>query len=808
MYNPYYGGGTMHKELDPTALTDIYTTVKAGNPTFNPEGGLTNENAVHTTTVTITPAIHTTLNYNYERDNRLQSNSAVTINIYGPTTIQAFATRDFYANSDDFTYYYTLPTGTKTVAFSINGVVSDQIYVENVLQSNQCPAVSPIGNFTFRGWSTSPNSTSTISLPYTVSNDITLYAVYGKAVSYSYNLLSSDDELGEGEYVIVGDNGRDQFALKNGETNYSPTAFTLASLNLTNNNGVLEGDGLPDVTWTFTGATTSSMMVTSTANGKYLYTTNNAQGVRVGNGEQTWYVSEDDRLTGRFNLKNNNTLRYLSLYNDVDWRSYLVGDMYNTNSYPGLILFKKTPLGAATDACFTRIFTDEYAESEIIINGPSVIPSGSFLNMGSHSFECNNAAWFIIEDGATFTPAANDPHTMKARVQKAIMGYGTNPRVDDGWYLLSSPVGQIQINNGTQSAENPSIVENIVNGEFDLYWFEQAADYEWRNYKANDNSIIFGDGESVLYASQTDRTLTFVGTLCSSFSGTLSLTGDSELSGMNLVGNPFTCPAYINCSASDYYRLVENEEVSELQAVQSSTPINAMEGVFVLANTDEETYSFTLNNRQQEGDGRTSGMLNIEVIGNKGTVIDQTRIRFGQGGMLDKFMLDGNSAKLSIPIGNKEYAVVRAQTDGEMPVNFKVAKDGSYTLKVDSDMEFDYLHLIDSKTGADINLLSSPSYIFEAKTNEIANRFKIVFHAKNANDDTVDELFAFFDGSDWVISNMGEAIMQVIDTQGRIVNSKMINGNVIVNPHHLSKGVYIMRLIKGESVKTQKVVVR
>jgi hypothetical protein len=38
-----------------------------------------------------------------------------------------------------------------------------------------------------------------------------------------------------------------------------------------------------------------------------------------------------------------------------------------------------------------------------------------------------------------------------------------------------------------------------------------------------------------------------------------------------------------------------------------------------------------------------------------------------------------------------------------------------------------YLHLIDSLTGADVDLLTEPSYTFDAKTTDDASRFRLVF---------------------------------------------------------------------------------
>ena len=119
-------------------------------------------------------------------------------------------------------------------------------------------------------------------------------------------------------------------------------------------------------------------------------------------------------------------------------------------------------------------------------------------------------------------------------------------------------------------------------------------------------------------------------------------------------------------------------------------------------------------------------------------------------------------------------------------------------------MSFAYLHLIDNLTGAEIDLLETPSYSFEAKTTDYASRFKLVFATgNNSNDDD----FAFFSNGSFVINNEGNAELQVIDIMGRIVKSESINGcaNVSVNG---AAGVYMLRLVNGDNVKVQKVVVK
>jgi hypothetical protein len=144
-----------------------------------------------------------------------------------------------------------------------------------------------------------------------------------------------------------------------------------------------------------------------------------------------------------------------------------------------------------------------------------------------------------------------------------------------------------------------------------------------------------------------------------------------------------------------------------------------------------------------------------------------------------------------------------------MPVSFKASENGTYTLAVETEnMKMDYLHLIDNMTGADVDLLATPSYTFESKTSDYASRFKLVFSANEPDGpSTGSGSFAYYNGSEWQISNMGEATLQVIDVTGRIVKNETISGNASISLNEVP-GVYVMRLVNGENVKTQKIVVR
>ena len=356
---------------------------------------------------------------------------------------------------------------------------------------------------------------------------------------------------------------------------------------------------------------------------------------------------------------------------------------------------------------------------------------------------------------------------------------------DGGYVLIASPVCSVA----------PSADNGFLTGEYDLYAFDQAQEQEWRNYKASNFNLVSGKG--YMYASSSATTLTFTGQPYNG-NGVISLdyTEDVPFAGWNLVGNPYAVAATPN---KPYYRL--NDAGSEVSASTESSAVNAMEGVFVVATEAGQTVSFSTT---PSGKGES---IALNVMKNRGTVIDRAIVRFDEGGQLPKFQLFENSTKLYIPQGNSDYAIVRSAAEGEMPVNFKAKENGTYTISVNTEnVEMDYLHLIDNMTGNDVDLLATPSYTFEATTRDYASRFRLVFNA-NDNNAEGNANFAYFNGSEWQINNIGEATLQVVDVMGRIVKNVALEGNATVSINEMP-GVYMMRLLNGNDVKVQKVVIR
>ena len=360
-----------------------------------------------------------------------------------------------------------------------------------------------------------------------------------------------------------------------------------------------------------------------------------------------------------------------------------------------------------------------------------------------------------------------------------INGYTSD---DDGWYLIASPV-----------STTPSEVTNMLNDTYDLYRFNQAAapdsdgiTKEWENYRIHQGDFNIVPGQGYLYANSNTVELSFTGTPYSG-NGTITLVN----AGWNLVGNPFGFEAII--TDKDCYTI--NDEHTGIMPEISTRNIAVMEGVFVQASAAGETVTFS--RPAKSNDNRSAVVMNLSQ--GRGT-IDRAIVRFGNNNTLPKFQLFENSTKLYIAQNGEDFAIVNADNQGEMPVSFKANKNGQYTITVNAEgVEMNYLHLIDNMTGADVDLLQTPSYSFEAKTTDYESRFRLVFSNESASEAN----FAYFNGSEWVVN--GNGTLQVIDVMGRILSSQNVDGSVNVNA---APGVYMIRLINGDNVKTQKVVVR
>lgn len=442
------------------------------------------------------------------------------------------------------------------------------------------------------------------------------------------------------------------------------------------------------------------------------------------------------------------------------------------------------------------------------------INSGKTLNVVTEII-VDDANQLTIKDGGQLKQPISG---LKVTVEKQINAWnydGNGDEKADGWYLIANPLN---------TNVNPTSVENMIDAttpdNYDLYNFDATASdgLEWRNYKQT--AFNMKPGFSYLYGNKKGADLKFTGTVYPSINKSYNMNftayneeSTDQFNGWRLVGNIFVCDGYLTLvkgsevKNADFY--VMNADGDGYELSKSSVALAPCQGAFIYS---EEAYDETSNpvkiKYSTEAPTTPDPVLNIALSqSQRGGSIDQARVRFGEGNHLPKLSFREDATKIYIPQFGEDYAVVRSEGEGELPVNFKAEKNGTYTLSFDMEnVAFDNLRLIDNLTGVETDLLATPSYTFTAKTTDYASRFRLVFEGNNVNENVENANFAFFNGSEWVINASENATVQVVDVMGRIVVST--NGVNTVATNGLTAGVYMLRLVDGNNVKTQKIVVQ
>ena len=445
---------------------------------------------------------------------------------------------------------------------------------------------------------------------------------------------------------------------------------------------------------------------------------------------------------------------------------------------------------------------------DVILRANVTIESGSVALANKVTRQGSPSPTITIEDGGQLFANA----LLTATVKKTITGYGNdNVDTNKGFHLIATPTA-MDINPETASliTDDLGTAATSETATYDLYSWDGTAETQWMNYRAN--SFNMTNAQGYLYASRNGVEATFTGAILNNANNkTVDLVYNTTATAgtWNFIGNPFVCNTSISINDNatvNYYKIGTGDEDGIL--VAASGVIAPLEGIFVQATADnqEATFSRALPNTSI---GNQDGILEIALshCNNRGTsIIDNARVRFGEGNELRKFQLNAGSSKVYIPQDGTDYAVVYSKGQGRMPVNVKVAKTGEYTVSFSNeDVEFDYLHLIDNFTGADINLLIDDSYTFTASAKDKENRFILVFKTIDNNYDPTSDIFVYQNGDELIVN--GDGTLQVYDVMGRFVASYEVNGNKRINASQFSNAVYIFRMV-GETVKTQKIVVR
>lgn len=480
--------------------------------------------------------------------------------------------------------------------------------------------------------------------------------------------------------------------------------------------------------------------------------------------------------------------------------SYSDANMPNIYVLSGNVDENKTILEAYKEAANWSTWANKisYVNTDLTITSPMTIPSGGILDMGEHSLTIGESGSLTIADGGQLI--CNN--AVEATIQKNITHYTVEENQDetktDGWYFIASPVSY-----------NPDGT-NLLSNTYDLFLYDEEQ-VMWRNYEQAGAYHHFSmePAKGYLYANSVDTELSFAGLMpacTTNVAVNLSYSSGASMPGFNLVGNPFTNNLTSNVTIggnplSAYSYVEGGSEI--LSTTLADRAIKPAEGFLVQATDEDQKLIF---NPSSKGETATKPSF-IRIEAGDEDFMDRAYVQIGSGNTLRKMTINDNVSHVYVMSEGKDYAAATIQeAQGEMPVNFKAAKNGQYTITVNPEnVEMDYLHLVDNLTGADIDLLSTPSYTFNAKTTDYASRFRLLFAANGIEENgtsTSSATFAFISNGQLIVNGTGT--LQIIDMTGRVVSTKSTEERIGTN--ELTPGVYVVKLI-GNETKTQKIVI-
>ena len=462
--------------------------------------------------------------------------------------------------------------------------------------------------------------------------------------------------------------------------------------------------------------------------------------------------------------------------------------------------------GRAAIGANLRIADGEKAEIAYITNVPS-----TYYTAGT----------ITIEDGGQLV--AGEAAIENVKVEKEIAGHGGT---NGGWYAISSPMAN-EINNTYYNNLISSTADN-----YDLYYYNESKWY-WYNFKESTNNFkYFNLGQGYLYANSNDNTIISVGvprmknTVSVSVSNTTytpsNNTQNYNLKGFNLIGNPFTFDIGWDAISSNdiladgYYTL--GTDGTWTVKTSNSEPIKVGMGILVQANTSgtiniKDTPFIQTKQIEQDSKRGMSVKESLAITVSNEKYTDVAYINFSndsENGLRKIAHMNEDIQMVYVPVKGVNYAIANVDENAsEVPVSFETYVMGKYTISVKANNIHDEVYLLDKVTGEKIDILNE-DYTFVTTSSGKADRFSLLFVNNDEEDsDTTNPTFAYLNNGEIIISDIeGSGDVKIYDVMGRLVFAENANGSAKISTESFTNGIYIINLIDGDGIKTQKIAIR
>ncbi len=431
-------------------------------------------------------------------------------------------------------------------------------------------------------------------------------------------------------------------------------------------------------------------------------------------------------------------------------------------------------------------------DCDVAITNAAIIPNGCTAIVDN--IDMQSKASIIIRDGGQLM--ANNAIT--AQVQKTIEA--STYQGENKWYLIASPV----------NGQTFTGVTGLTSGTHNIYRYDEPTNM-WQEYRNASNQFSsFENGRGYLFRTTNSGSITFNGTLNNaSVVYDLSYTeGAGDLKGFNIIGNPFSHNIYKgsaegNAIANDY--LEEKYCVLNTDGTWTITNDNVAiaPGQGILVQAKPEAGSLDITNSMVGPIGNKADNDNIWFTVKNSEFMDKACVEFRDGHGFNKpTHYNADAPMFYVRHNDEDFASVCMPDDTKViDLRFESKNMSQYTLTVNANGDFSYLHLIDKVANKDIDMLIDDSYTFVGSSTDDKDRFEVVLRYNADPASTPTETFAYQSGNDIIVNGEGE--LQVFDVMGRLVMTQHVNGVQTVEKPSLY-GVYIFKL----NEKTQKIVVR
>lgn len=344
------------------------------------------------------------------------------------------------------------------------------------------------------------------------------------------------------------------------------------------------------------------------------------------------------------------------------------------------------------------------------LNDVLTVNSGNTLNT-NYGIGILQPSQLVLQEGSQLI---NNLPGLHGTMQRQIPGYGSG---NGGWFTVSAPIYR------------GASVSPLTTGSYDLYAYDEPTAM-WLNQRDEATALeSFIPGHGYLYAHQDGFAMQLAGQLNPS-NADISVPVTCQhglLPGFNLLGNPYTNNININSvkfnntPITSYYKAVGGSQLVAYTDADNDA-IQPIEGFFVQVPADGTVY-FNTPSREEQGSY-------IRLVLNKDEkMLDRAYLRMNDGATLNKAFVEGHPSLLYLSVDGQPYAVA---PQGRQAYNlcFVPVEEGSFVIECNLlHTECDYLHLIDTFTGEEVDLLATPSYSFKASAHDSQNRFALVLSA-------------------------------------------------------------------------------